>query len=36
MIAAGLEPGELLVIAGQRLLVDGARIRVVTRRDLSS
>ena len=36
MIAAGLEPGELLVIAGQRLLLDGARIRVVTRRDLSS
>ena len=36
MIAAGLEPGELLVTAGQRLLVDGARIRVVTRRDLSS
>lgn len=36
MIAAGLEPGDLLVIAGQRLLLDGARIRVVTRRDLSS
>ncbi len=36
MITAGLEPGELLVTAGQRLLVDGARIRVVTRRDLSS
>ena len=36
MIAAGLEPGDLLVTAGQRLLLDGARIRVVTRRDLSS
>lgn len=36
MITAGLEPGDLLVIAGQRLLLDGARIRVVTRRDLSS
>ncbi len=36
MIASGLEPGELLVTAGQRLLLDGARIRVVKRRDLSS
>ena len=36
MIAEGLEPGDLLVTAGQRLLLDGARIRVVTRRDLSS
>ena len=36
MIAAGLEPGDLLITAGQRLLLDGARIRVVTRRDLSS
>ena len=36
MITAGLEPGELLVTAGQRLLVDGARIRVVARRELSS
>lgn len=36
MIAAGLEPGDLLVTAGQRLLLDGARIRVVTRRDLAS
>jgi len=36
MIAGGLEPGDLLVTAGQRLLLDGARIRVVTRRDLSS
>ncbi len=36
MIAAGLRPGELLVTAGQRLLVDGARIRIVTRRRLST
>ncbi len=36
MIAAGLDPGDLLVTAGQRLLLDGARIRIVTRRDLSS
>ena len=36
MISAGLEPGEWLVTAGQRLLLDGTRIRVVTRRDLSS
>lgn len=36
MITSGLEPGDLLVTAGQRLLLDGARIRVVTRRDLSS
>jgi len=36
MIAGGLEPGDLLITAGQRLLLDGARIRVVTRRDLSS
>lgn len=35
MIAAGLEVGDLIVTAGQRLLLDGARIRVVTRRDLS-
>jgi multidrug efflux pump subunit AcrA (membrane-fusion protein) len=36
MISAGLEPGEWLVTAGQRLLLDGTRIRVVTRRDLST
>ena len=36
MVSAGLEPGDLLVTAGQRVLLDGARIRVVTRRDLSS
>lgn len=36
MITAGLRPGELLVTAGQRLLVDGARIRIVTRRRLST
>ena len=36
MIAAGLEPGDLLVTAGHRLLLDGARVRVVTRRDLAS
>ena len=36
MIAAGLEPGDLLITAGQRLLLDGTRIRVVARRDLSS
>lgn len=36
MIAAGLEVGDLLVTAGQRLLLDGARIRVVTRRNLAS
>ena len=36
MIEAGLEPGDLLITAGQRLLLDGARIRVVTRRDLAS
>ncbi len=36
LVAAGLEPGDLLVTAGQRLLLDGARIRVVTRRDLAS
>ena len=36
MIEAGLRPGELLVTAGQRLLVDGARIRIVTRRRLST
>ncbi len=36
MIAAGLEFGELLVTSGQRLLLDSARIRVVTRRDLGS
>ena len=36
MIAAGLEPGDLLITAGQRLLLDGVRIRVVTRRDLAS
>jgi len=36
MIAKGIEPGELLVTAGQRLLIDGARVRIVTRRDLTS
>lgn len=36
MIAAGLEAGDLLITAGQRLLLDGARIRVVTRRNLAS
>lgn len=34
MIGAGLEPGELLVTAGQRLLVNGAHVRIVTRREL--
>jgi membrane fusion protein (multidrug efflux system) len=35
MITGGLEPGELLVSAGQRLLVDGARVRIVARRELT-
>lgn len=35
MIARGLEAGELLVSAGQRLLVDGARVRIVARRELT-
>lgn len=35
MLAGGLEPGELLVSAGQRLLVDGARVRIVARRELT-
>lgn len=36
MVARGIEPGELLVTAGQRLLVDGARVRIVARRELTS
>lgn len=36
MIKQGLEAGELLVSAGQRLLVDGARVRIVARRELTS
>lgn len=36
MIEAGLRPGDLLVTAGQRTLVDGARIQIVTRRKLAS
>lgn len=34
LITQGLKPGELLVVTGQRLLQDGAAIRVVETRDL--
>jgi len=36
MVTKGIEPGELLVTAGQRLLVDGAQVRIVTWRELTS
>lgn len=35
LIAKGLEPGDLLVVTGHRLLRDGAPIRVVATRELS-
>ena len=34
LVRRGLESGELLVVAGQRLLQDGAAIRIVGRREL--
>lgn len=36
MVGGGIKPGELLVTAGQRVLVDGARVRIVNRRELTS
>jgi multidrug efflux pump subunit AcrA (membrane-fusion protein) len=35
LVAKGLEPGDLLVVTGQRLLQDGAPIRVVETRELT-